>query len=242
MTIKTSEGMIRVHKDVFCLTSPVIAKAMEGQFVESQEDCFDLSHEDPEIISRFVEFCYLSRYETVERVQQIGFDLSLTKDDDGIVQYIGPTAVQRPNLPILSRSSERGASSRLPPRPSPTARGPDAQESAKKTALILNAARLRLDVSMWAMGDLYDVQHLKSYAVGQLNTRLSALWEQGNSPSLILDIVQPVYECTFSINDDLRIMLVQSLRKFKRAIGREPLLRSRFEALTKSNNELMTDL
>ena len=95
---------------------------------------------------------------------------------------------------------------------------------------------------MWAVGDIYDVQHLKSYAVSQLNTRLSALREHGDSPSLILDIVQPVYECTSSINDDLRIMLVQSLRKFKRAIGLDPLLRSRFEALTKSNNELMTDL
>ena len=78
--------------------------------------------------------------------------------------------------------------------------------------------------------------------MSQLNTRLSALQEHGNSPALILGIVQPVYECTTSINDDLRIMLIQSLRKFKRAIGREPLLRLRFDGLTKSNNDLMTDL
>ena len=95
---------------------------------------------------------------------------------------------------------------------------------------------------MWAMGDIYDIQHLKSYAVSQLNTRLSALRKQGSCPSLILDIVQPIYDCTSSIDDDLRIMLVQSLRMSRGAIGRDPLLRSLFDELTKSNKDLMTDL
>lgn len=45
------------------------------------------------------------------------------------------------------------------------------------------------------MGDIYNVQHLKSYAVSQLNGFLSALWKNGNSPSLILDIVGLVLCC-----------------------------------------------
>ena len=95
---------------------------------------------------------------------------------------------------------------------------------------------------MWAMGDIYDVQNLKSYAVTQLNTRLLALQKHGSPASLVLDIVRPIYECTTSINDDLRITLVQALRRFKRAISLDPLLRSDFDSLTKSNNDLMSDL
>lgn len=191
----------------------------------------------------------MSRYDTVERTQHSESDLALTKDEGGIIRYIGDTAVQSPAILLRGQTrpgQDRGASfgrdSSLPVRDSIQLQVKDTQESAKSSALILNAKRLSLDVSMWAMGDIYDIQHLKSYAVSQLNTRLLALQKYGSPPSLILDIIHPIYECTTGKKKDLRVMLVQALRRFKKAIGMDPLLRSHFDALTKSNNDLMTDL
>lgn len=92
------------------------------------------------------------------------------------------------------------------------------------------------------MGDVYDVEHLKSYAVSQLETRLSALSKHSCSPSLILDIIHPIYGCTATKNDDLRKMLIRWLTSFKRAIGVDPIQKAHFHMLVRDIDDLMTDL
>ena len=193
---------------------------------EAQANCYEFPEESYEVVSRFVQFCYLWRYDTVGPATTMYFRNRQLQDKKGVINSLhnGSTSVMISQWPRRRPDSfSSGAlyqGGRL--------QGLHEESlSAEKLAHELNGRRFCLDVAMWRLGDMYNVQPLKSLAFQQLRDRLYGYLHGPGTADPVLYTIAPIYASTAKGDLVLRPLILRVLEAYKRAILAEPLLWSR---------------
>ena len=194
---------------------------------EAQASCHEFPEESYEVVSRFVQFCYLWRYDTVGPATTKYFEDRQLQDRKGVIHSLqnGSTSVMISQWP--RRRSDNFSSGALFQGGPRQAEHENSLPSAEKLAHELNGRRFCLDVAMYRIADMYNVQSLRLHAFEKLRDRLYEYLHGHGTADPILYAIAPIYACTSSGDSVLRPMILRVLEAYKGVILADPLLWSR---------------
>lgn len=208
---------------------------------EAQESYYNMSEESYEVVSRFVQFCYLLRYDTVGPTTTKHFADRQLKDETGVISSLEAGKGRIMIIRWPKRRLDHFSSGAFFQGGQLQAAHEDSLPSAEKLAHELNGRRFCLDIAMWRLADMYHVQPLKSHAFEQLRQRLYVYLSGNGTPAPFLYAIAPIYACTGNGDLVLRPLILRVLEACKAEILHDPLLSSRLSQIAADVDEFSQD-
>ncbi|KAK6332981.1 hypothetical protein TWF718_010807 [Orbilia javanica] len=155
-TIKCGSKEWKVHRAVICPQSEYFRIVCDSNFKEKFEAELDLSEESPFDVENILKFLYMGEYTAIQSEGQL-----LSPETDTVVSALKATS-------LFIAEDEDGSNQA------------DAQQEPSKTSVCGPAnheiVRQRYHIAMYAMGDKYIIENLKTQAAKSFIKGLPAKW------------------------------------------------------------------